>query len=1304
MDPNPGARDRNDDDFDNNFFGFDDDHNPQFEGRNDADDPAGAAGHQDQENQTSDHDTSQEGSRHGGSGTGSDSDLDAGTDDDDVASAVDPEERYPELTPEEGQIAFDYLGAVSKRLVLRLEAAGINYCGMLWEFFYDFFPDTPFEEINRISTAGSIFGIDRALEVTVGHEQPALLGMFRKNRENSKKVFKVNRQRQNERIEQLRQYYEAIIRPLTDAVYLQEKRNQYQTNLFGIVFNQVLVIRRLRTEAFRRDQEALQSRLEKKEQELQELLQKSIEDSRAARETQERENRLKDLDNRIGEVKKKQTGVGKASAPASSLPARPTEVVFDLPPRRSTTQSVDDRIKQRVASLIDQGRSDCFRSVAPASVLPPRRETQSKSLKSIFKNRAPRSEDDSPLRMPAGRTQQVPTKVLDDLFQEDDVHHHYSSDSSDSDFIPRDERSGQRGSPFRSRAARKPEKSKDSPSGLVFPKFGNVATKRIETIRKKKDLSQEKTDKERLDDLARAMSSNGMTSGYFTETNMTSAALLMKFMDEYMKGSKSRRKSEQEFETEEINHELQDLSLQSFDFNVSGVTPEDILGPKFMRTTFPDELSRVETMRAILQYVLDHPGCRFPTRGIVLNMLGEFDMPRQTRTNFALSTLQTMDAIASPYSEGMYDDSLISPPLLGLRSCYGSSLSKGVFSALGLSTDEKFCLEDLLSKPLNLYLPSLKRIIEAEQLCSDSAFTLLLSVLKGDCFDEVHSHMIDGSRSFEEVWMSLQKTCGRVVHTGGLEKSIKEILSKPPVSYPAALARLQNLRTKGFAHVRDKRMRQAKISEAAFEDFRTLIRTFMPLESVSIDWAYRSKKAAYDEELRLKQLQGISPDKIRPFDCAQIYKEIICGYLASEVGSSPFPQVILQNQPSFPKKLTISEADLKPILKTNASGSAEEPDMSQASSHSETERSDRGRPVARSQGSNRSQGGSRSGSARSYNQDQPRPQQWQNRPYNNYNNGYSNGGYNNASGGYNNAPRSRESSAGRGPGQMYIPVMASQTLNDRTCYLCKMTGHLSFHCTLYPGDTIKEGPPCTQCGAFHSAPCKSQMRNEVNQPRYLNDDGTRVSYSRLPYVPQPSGQQQQPQQQMPQQQPYQQQQRPRFQIQNPFQNPRFGNQSQRPVPWNPGMNPRPRISNFNGNPNYNPNLNPRPFNDQRQNREYNPNFRRNNQPNVHFQGNYQNQQRPQPHPDNRQQYVPSPEYLRDQAPVDGAIGNSGAQRPPPNVFINSARVQQSGQSQDARYQPNGNHYDSSGSQQGYYSPSESGTRRHRESRDHSQSN
>ena len=1164
--------------------------------------------------------------------------------DDEIASAADPDERYEPLTMDDLKVRQTELDQDTRLALIQLEAAATDYCDMIWTFGRAFYPQATHDEVNKFAAAGSLFGIDRAMEAEYKGDRLFFEGLFKKNRGNAKRIYGSKKERFQEIIVNLRRYYEEILRPRVDAVYLREKRNLYLSNLFGLVYRLLYHNREIRTKAYTRGLQAQYELMKEKEQELADLLKNSV---RSQNLQADRKKRVDDLTAEIDRIKAKNSSslaAFKHSQPSALPGGKPILIqtaaltpTLEGPPFLPLRDFTKTAFPTRFQNTRNLGASPFLQKGFPKP-----------NIKGILKEtRKSRSQDNSPHRSdPSQRHhssrrqshrqshfQQQQPESNDMQFQQfmagaaggDGNGSSPSSSSSDSDYIPRGRpaSAAPRGSPFRTPPKEEPfVKQPTGKKGFAFPGYGHVSPNRIESIRRKKESLNSRTDRERLEELSQAMTDNGMTRGHYTETNLTSAALMMKFFDDFLKSKKNHKKIENEFEIERINHDLQDLSLHSFDFNIDGITPEDILGPRFMNTVFADDVSRMETMRAILQYVVNHPGCRFPTKGIILNMLGQFDIPRNQQASIALSTLRTMGAISSPYNPGLDEDTLIEPPVLGTKSSYGTHLSKGVFGSLGLSPDDKFCLENPDTKPLNLYLPSLKRIIESEQLSSDSAFTLLLSVLKGDCFDEVHSHLRDGTRTFAEIWISLQKTCGRVPHTGGLEKSLQEIFSRAPACVPAALARIQNIRTKMFAQVPNKNLRQMKISDAVYADYRRLIRHYLPLESVPIDMAFRARKTAHNEEVRLQMLQGIPTEEIKPFNEAQVYKEIICGHLASEAGSSPFPQVILQGPTSgLPKKLTISETELKPILKNVSM--PEEQGSSQQSTHSEAELNMRGRPLTRAQGPGRN--GSRSGSGRSFDSQQQRQQP---------NQGYANNQ------GYNNNSRLRGNSAGRTP--MFIPEIAAGMIGERSCYLCKESGHHSYHCTLYPNEEIRNGPPCPRCGAFHSSKCKSQMRGTIEQPRFINEDGTRVPYNQQPYIPGP--------------QDSQQPQRP------PYQNPRYGNQQRGPVPWG---QPQRRTTNFNGSPNYS--SNPRlfdPFMEQRQRNGPRPG-QGNNYRNTQ---SYQNHNRPQVGGQQRQ-YAPNPEYQRNQAPNPNAIGNAGAQQPPPNVFISTTRIQQqpSHQSQDARY-------------------------------------
>ena len=1142
--------------------------------------------------------------------------------DDDALSSDDPRESYDAIDPNTVLDILNNLEHASQDAIEEIERHGRKLCDMSWDYFKTYFPRASYHYLNQAASVASIFGIDIALE-SFKLDEPLLQGILQKHRHSPLVEFLGKTKTETAQLAALRNYYVGFVQAPVDVAYALEKRNKYATNLLGLSLFRMSCYRNNMTDEYLKDEQKAAKLMEEREKEITELF-RSHNDSMACNKAErDRQERLKMLSNEIKKLKKETTLEDKSFLKAAT-PLRKEKTSFS----GESADHLFNKTRIRMESLLSGHHSkesletpQTKKPAKPSLRTPSPKQHFEKKPDGTYSGRILGLRKPSKVRINSDKDENDDNSDEDYYEEKEDV-----NEQDDEDRTPvRQSRRKERGSPYRS-----PDKDvfgapAKSSTQLSFPlsTYGHVSPHSVSYIRKRAETPVNKTNEERLSEVVKAMADNGIAPGHYTETNLTGAAIFMKYMDEYHKGRPSKKTEPTKIE--KIDLEEQDLSVNSFDFNLHGTTPEDILGPRFMKTVFLDEVSRTETMRAILQYIVDHPECKFPTKGIVLNLLGRFDIAKTQKAAMALSTIQAMDAISSPRNTGQDEDLFISPPLLGNKTSYGTNLSKSVFLTIGLTVDDKFCLEDPNSKPLNLYLPSLKRIIEAEELNSDSAFTLLLSILKGDCFEEVHTQLREGDRTFEEVWMSLQKTSGRVLHTGGIEKTIQDILHKTPTCVPAALSRIQNLRTKMYSHVANKTLRQMKISDAVYRDFRQLIRSHLPLESVPIDWSFLNRKTAHAEETRLRQLQGLPPP--RPFDEAQVYKEVACNYLASEVGSSPFPQVILQNSSSLPKKLTISEAELKPILKTPSN--TEDRHSSHPSSHSE-EGDHRGRTTTRSQGSSRSgrSGGSRSESGRSQSYEQgSRPNQ-----------GYSN-----------NSSRSRENSGSRS--QLYIPEIAANMLGERTCYLCKCSGHYSYHCTLYPGDTIRDGPPCPRCGAFHSSKCRSQQRTEIEQPKFINEDGSRVPYSQLPYVPGPTGQSPN---------------RPQYRYNSP------GAAPMGPVPYN-----RRRTTNFNGSPNYT--SNPRLFDAYSDRRP-----QRAGPPRPNYQGNYQqgnsfsqpNYSNPPPRPNNRQdnqQFNPNPEYRPNQPTTDGAIGNSGVQRPPPNVFINSAQIQQSGHSQhshetqDVRY-------------------------------------
>ena len=365
-------------------------------------------------------------------------------------------------------------------------------------------------------------------------------------------------------------------------------------------------------------------------------------------------------------------------------------------------------------------------------------------------------------------------------------------------------------------------------------------------------------------------------------------------------GMANDKKSKPGYETERVKRPpMGPMNLDSFDYNIHGETPEEILGSRFMRTVFPTDVARKQTMRQIFQRCMDDPGCGSPTFDIVMRCLGYFDLPRQHLDETDIAAIRTMDVLTKTGLASDEDLQLIPPPVLGNRQDFNPSLVKTLYSCLGLGPGTKFSLTRADSKPLNHYLPMLSSIITSSRLGRGSAFSLLLTILDGDLYTEIHDAMASGV-SFESTWNYLQKTCGGRMVKNDIMKEMVKIFNAPPVSVAAALTKIQVLRTKYHADCTPAMVQKILIEENTIRDFLNYVAHHYKEEAPSIENRFHETKAAKKMERDLLLRQGYPVEE--KLNSVWILKEIIIKHLSR-------PTMTMHGPSAFFSKLDLSLTD-----------------------------------------------------------------------------------------------------------------------------------------------------------------------------------------------------------------------------------------------------------------------------------------------------------------------------------------------------------------------------------------------------------
>ena len=391
----------------------------------------------------------------------------------------------------------------------------------------------------------------------------------------------------------------------------------------------------------------------------------------------------------------------------------------------------------------------------------------------------------------------------------------------------------------------------------------------------------------------------------------TLAGLALGFSKAHRKSTKESRAAD--FTIETVNPLSNKTNIDSFDYKTNGRTAEEILGERFKETYFANENARLATMRAIFQRVADDPYCTDKARSISLSMLGQFDPPREQTNNMLMSTINTMGALTDAYPGGLFsDDDLIEPPLLGNLMISDPAVTKELYFYLGLPMGEKFKLGG--SRPLRFYLHGVSSRITMMRMCQDSAYSLLLTILEGDLYDEVQ-RLKDQKVPFNETWIYIQNCASGSISKDELGKELDALFKVKPKHIMVALSRIQEIRIQQMRHVKNKTKRENVTTVVTNQDFQNFIKAhYGPTVAAAIETQVAHAMAKEDKKRQLCEIQGLAYKT--SFCEVRCFKEIACRYINQMVEAGKGPSMI------FSSSLDAESDDLAMIISSLTANSA----------------------------------------------------------------------------------------------------------------------------------------------------------------------------------------------------------------------------------------------------------------------------------------------------------------------------------------------------------------------------------------------
>jgi len=680
-----------------------------------------------------------------------------------------------------------------------------------------------------------------------------------------------------------------------------------------------------------------------------------------------------------------------------------------------------------------------------------------------------------------------------------------------------------------------PNKTEYTPMKPILGHLGKIAgtkeTKSVETT--------EPAIYKAIDAVARTMENSNIPpdNPYSALTMAMTAAVIegIKTAKEEKKKSKEDAKKET-IKIEVLKPSLDDLSIDSFDYNINGMDPESILGSRFKNTVFKNEEARIAVMRGILQRVIDDPKTSWKTRDESLRIMGQCDIPRMYDQMYKRASINVLEAMSKPvsmpetkYPRGQDSDSsdedededkdLIPPPVLGTNDNFGPHLVKSLRASLGITEQDKYDVEKD-GKSLKYYLPMLKSQITANRLNRECAFSLFLSVLGGDSEQDVRNRLSSGE-SFEHVWMHMQKMASERLSQEGAFREIQRLCKEKPTNPEAVFTKIRNLRLRMYAHIKKPAIRKAQFERTVQEDMIRMMTLHYGMLYPLVMAQFKAKKDAHRMMRKLKKQQGIPKEQIEEFNDVDVLMETICTNIKKTAGSM---------DGTGPKQVYVDEIS---VTAQPPSGSGSTPSMADSGRSSQKSR--------RQRNQNQQQQQQQQQMIQQPMQQPMQPMQMAMAPQQQT---------------MMFQPQQTSMQMQQQPQQPTVMAPAGQkslfdpypersaadkermakyinALGENRCILCGRSGHFARTCKAYPGG--KSGDiQCQMCEGFHETECmKSKLQARYNElvatgqiaPRAARQGGNRNGMRRGGNPNYPNNiqqqqmyyQQQQPMQQMAQQ-------------------------------------------------------------------------------------------------------------------------------------------------------------------------------------------
>ena len=467
-----------------------------------------------------------------------------------------------------------------------------------------------------------------------------------------------------------------------------------------------------------------------------------------------------------------------------------------------------------------------------------------------------------------------------------------------------------------------------------------------------------------------------------------------------------------------------DMRVSSFDYDIYGRNVDEILGSVFRKTCFINEGARQETMKVILQRVLDDPETPETTKEVALKQIDQMDVPKMHAQMSHLSALKAAKVLTKENADLEHIPSIIPPPTFGNQTMTTNTV-KSLFASMGMHSKQKFSIGDPESKPLKYYLLPLAAKITSERLSEDQAYLLLSNIVTGTTLEQVQNALYNDCIPFREFWIFLQKTGNRTTSVEAFQRELDKILKTTPEHVEDAISKIKNLRIKIHMNESDEIIKKKLTETNTIIDFRKFLRNHFPFSAALVDFLYKQKVNAQEME---EMTHGVFNTEFNMPNKVYTFMEVMCSVLVDE-GKFNEWNPVFPSGGSKHERAKVSAVDVGEPKEANVM--ALQTDV-QAEIDSFVPKLAQQRDFAPRRNSHY------------------RPQQQQNRQvYPNYR--------------QDDQPR-RET--------------------REICMLCNLAGHPKENCLKYPSNFPLADVPCSQCQGRHAGECRRSqpLRPDPRQP------------------------------------------------------------------------------------------------------------------------------------------------------------------------------------------------------------------------------